>query len=281
MNKGSCLCGDITWQVDGEYTMHVNCHCSICRKVHGSAYVTFLATDATNLRWLSGQDRIREYASSAEARRPFCPRCGSKVPSIMGELALIPAGNIDGDIGRPLDSHIFVGSKAEWFDISDEAPQFDEYPPGYDSPTVPRPERPPATEGATGGSCACGALRWEFDAPAQRMGSCHCSRCRRARSAAFSTQIFMPAGQFRWLSGEDKLAGYKLPEARYFSTSFCRDCGSPAPRLLPDFGMAMVPAGCLDQDPGIRPQAHIFVGSKAPWLRITDELPQFEAMPPR
>jgi len=281
MNEGSCLCGDITWQIDGEYTMHVNCHCSICRKVHGSAYATFVATDANHLQWLTGQDKIRKYASSAEGNRPFCPRCGSKVPSLMGELALIPAGNLEGDIGRPLDSHIFVGSKAEWFDISDGAPQFEEYPPGYEAPSVPRAERPPASEGATGGSCACGQIAWEFDPPAGRMGNCHCSRCRRARSAVFSTQVFMPIGQFRWLSGQDGSSEYQVPGARFFATSFCNNCGSPATRTCHEFDMAMVPAGSLDQDPGIRPRAHIYVGSKASWFEITDDLPQFEEAPPR
>ena len=281
MNKGSCLCGDIAWEVRGEYSMHVNCHCSICRKVHGSAYATFVATDAANLHWLHGQDKVHIYESSSQGRRPFCPRCGSEVAATMRNLALVPAGNLDGDIPRPLDSHIFVASKAGWFEITDDAPQFDAYPPGYDAPVVERPERPPATPGATGGSCACGKVRWEFDGPGERMGYCHCSRCRKARSSAFSAQVFMPLDRFRWLSGEDALGEYKVAEARFFTASFCRACGSPAPRTLDDFNLAMVPAGCLDQDPGLRPQAHIYVASKAPWLEITDALPRFEESPPR
>lgn len=280
MNKGSCLCGDVTWEVDGDFTMMVNCHCSICRKTHGSAYGTFVATAVDDFRWTSGEDKLRYYRSSDKGKRPFCPRCGAEAATIMEGAAFMPAGNMDGEIGRPLDSHIFVGSKASWFDITDDVPQFEAYPPGYDFPTVPRPIREPETEGAVGGSCDCGKVAYEFDEPAEHMGYCHCSRCRRARSAPFAAQAFIPIDGFRWLRGEDNVDHYKLPDAKYFITSFCRDCGSPMPRAFEDFKMVMIPAGSLDQDPGCRPEGHIYVGSKAPWFRITDDLPQFEEMSP-
>jgi hypothetical protein len=280
MNTGTCLCGDIAWEVDGDFTMLVNCHCSICRKVHGSACATFVATPADAFRWTSGEDKISYYASSDKGKRPFCPRCGSEVASMMGDAAFMPAGNMDGHIDRPLDSHIFVDDKACWFDITDDAPQFDGYPPGYDMETVPRPERQPKTEGAVGGSCDCGKVTYEFDGPAYRMGCCHCSRCRKARSSAYSTQAFVPIDSFRWLSGEDNLDHYKVEDSKYFYTTFCRECSSPMPRAFEEFDVFMVPAGSFDQDPGVRPQAHIYVTSKATWHEITDGLPQFDEMPP-
>ena len=278
MNKGACLCGDISWEVDGDFTMLVNCHCSICRKIHGSAFATFVATAADNFRWTSGEDKIRRYKSSDKGERPFCPRCGSEVAAIIEGAAFMPAGNLDGEIARPLDSHIFVGSKACWFDITDDAMQFDGYPPDYDVPTTPRPAREAETAGAVGGSCDCGKVAYEFDGPPERMGYCHCSRCRRARSAAFAAQAFIPIDRFRWLRGADNVDDYKLPQARFFVTTFCRDCGSPMPKAFEDFNMVMIPAGSLDQDPGCRPEGHIYVASKAPWFEITDDLPQFEEM---
>jgi hypothetical protein len=280
MNYGTCLCGDIAWEVGGDFSFHVNCHCSICRKVHGSDYVTFVAASKDNFRWLSGEDKISSYASSEKGERPFCPRCGSSVAAIIDGNAFMPAGNIDGDIDRPLDSHIFVADKASWYEITDEAPRYEGYPPGHDAPETARPERHPQTEGAVGGSCDCGKVVYEFDGPAARMGYCHCSRCRKARSAAYSAQAFVPTENFRWLSGEDNLRHFKLPDSRYFITTFCIDCSSPMPRLYEEFGVYLVPAGSLDDDPGIRPEAHIYVGSNAPWHRITDDLPQFEEMPP-
>ena len=63
--------------------------------------------------------------------------------------------------------------------------------------------------------------------------------------------------------------------------AFCAGCGGAAPRLSPERGFAVVPAGALDTDPGIRPAAHIFVGSKASWFRITGDVPQFDELPPQ
>ena len=78
------------------------------------------------------------------------------------------------------------------------------------------------------------------------------------------------------------LASYKVPEARYFTTVFCRRCSSQMPRVSRERGIAIVPMGSLDDDPGIRAQRNIFVGSKAPWYDITDGLPQdVEAPPPQ
>jgi hypothetical protein len=71
-----------------------------------------------------------------------------------------------------------------------------------------------------------------------------------------------------------------VPDARYFTTVFCRRCGAKMPRLSPERGIAVVPMGSLDDDPGMRPQRHIYVGSKAPWHDITDDLPQDVEAPP-
>ena len=73
---------------------------------------------------------------------------------------------------------------------------------------------------------------------------------------------------------------FDLPGAEFFSTNFCEDCGSPMPVVAEAFGMVMIPAGALDQDPGLRPQAHIYVDSKANWVEIEDDFTQFAEMPP-
>jgi hypothetical protein len=279
MVQGHCLCGDISWELDGPLSMLVNCHCTMCRKAHGASFATFAAGPAAAFRWLGGEEKIVRYQSSAHGNRGFCGRCGSVVASVAGDLVFMPAGNLDGDLDRPLDSHIFVANKAVWHDISDDAPQFDGYPPGYDVPGIELEARTAATEGAVGGSCLCGAVRYEYDPPADRMVHCHCSRCRKSRSAAHSVQVFVPSERFRWLQGENNRTAYKVPGARYFAPSFCNDCGSVTPRVVAG-GPAIIPAGLLDDDPAIRPQLHIFVGSKAPWFSITDSLPRYDEMPP-
>lgn len=279
MNRGSCLCGDITWEIEGPLSMLVNCHCTMCRKAHGAGFATFAIAPARSFRWTGGEHKIAQYQSSAEGKRPFCPRCGSIVAAIAGDIAFMPAGNLANDVGRALDSHIFVAKKAPWHEISDGAPQYDAYPPGFDMPSIEFDERTAVTDGAVGGSCLCGAVAYEFDPPGDRMILCHCSRCRKSRSAVHSAQVFVDADRFRWLRGEDQLIRHKVPDAKYFAPSFCRTCGSVMPRVG-ESGPAIIPAGSLDQDPGIRPQLHIFTGSKATWFDITDSLPQFEEMPP-
>jgi len=281
MNEGSCLCGDIRWGIDGPVSMVVNCHCSMCRKAHGSAYGAFAVTAAGDFHWLSGEDRIASYRSSDEGQRGYCPRCGSVVPGVFGDMAFMPIGNMQERIDRPLDSHIFCASKAPWHDITDDAPQFDEYPPDYARPATDIGDRPPKTAGAVGGSCLCGTVSFEFDGPPDRMLNCHCSRCRRSRSAPYATQVFVGTDRFRWLGGTDSIAVFKVPDAKRFSPAFCTSCGSKVPRVYEESGMAVIPAGLLDQDPGLKPQANIFVTSGSPSFEISDDLPRYDTYPPR
>jgi len=276
MNNGYCLCGDMAWTVDGEFTMLVNCHCSICRKVHGAGYGAFVASPVDGFEWISGQEKVRVYQSSEAGQRPFCPRCGSGVPAVTGNLVVMPAGNLDGDINRELDSHIFVAHKACWFDAFDDAPQYDEFSPDYQGTPVQRQLRAPATAGAVGGSCSCGKVRYEFDGPADAMVHCHCLYCRRSRSAPFATNVFVARDHFRWVGGEANLAHFDYPVSTHWLASFCTDCSSPMPIHVNDSARVMIPAGAIDQDPGIRPGAHLHVASKAPWVEITDDLPQFD-----
>jgi hypothetical protein len=109
---------------------------------------------------------------------------------------------------------------------------------------------------------------------------CHCSRCRKARGAAHASNLFTAFDGVRFTRGTERLRSYKVPEARFYTQVFCDTCGSPMPRLDEERGIAFVPMGGLDTDPGARPMRHIYVASKAPWYDIADDLPQFAEMPP-
>jgi hypothetical protein len=261
--------------------MMTHCHCSRCRKTHGAAFATYTMSRGDDFRLARGREGIVRYPSSANFHRPFCGRCGSVVPD--GEpwrgLVAMPAGPLDDDPGaRPL-AHIFVASRAPWFEIRDALPRFDAYPPGVDAAVLPdRPPRDPAG-GVPRGSCLCGGVGFVVEGPPKWVWCCHCSRCRKARAAAHATNLVTTADGVRFTRGDPLLVSFRVPGARFFMQTFCRVCGSPMPRIDLERGIAVVPMGSLDDDPGIRPERHIFVGSKAPWYEIADGLPQHAEYP--
>jgi hypothetical protein len=132
MTGGACLCGDIRWEISSNPSTISSCHCSMCRKAHGAAFATYIGVADRDFRWRAGQSSIRTFESSPGEHRPFCPRCGSVVATLEADEGSIfmPAGNMSGDLGRPPSEHIFVASKAPWYEISDDLPQFGEGPPG-------------------------------------------------------------------------------------------------------------------------------------------------------
>jgi len=271
MRDAGCLCGAVRWTIDGPLEWMVHCHCSRCRKAHGSAFATWVVGPAAGLQ-LHGTEHRARWESPPGSGRCFCQCCGSVVPDDpSGRQAIVPAGNFTGDPGIRPAAHIFVASKAPWYEIHDGLPRFDAWPPGIDAPLLADRALldPP---GAPRGSCLCGEVAYVVTAPPQRSVHCHCSRCRRARSAAFGSMLFAPV---RYTRGEGLLSAYTLPESQRYSYSFCRQCGSGLPRPQPGGGISGIPMGSLDDDPGLRPQAHIFVGSKATWYAITDDLPQY------
>lgn len=277
MIAGSCLCGTVSWQIDGALDEMSNCHCSMCRKAHAAPFATYVNTERDNFRWLSGEDTITEYESSPSVIRKFCRNCGSVVPDeISKDRIAIPAGALDGDPGVRPTAHIFVSSKAPWHEISDDLPQFDAYPDPDDGPNVERPVHNQSKDGILRGSCLCGDVAYEVSTPIKVVHNCHCSRCRKARAAAHATNGFTAMDGVMFVRGENKLRTFKLPSARFFTQVFCMRCGSGMPRLDQERDIAIIPFGSLDDDPGRGADDHIFIGSKAPWYMITDKLPCFE-----
>jgi hypothetical protein len=255
-----------------------HCHCSRCRKTHGSAFATYVAGPADSVR-LHGSEHVVRWESSPGFFRCFCERCGSVVPGDPYQgLMFAPAGNFLADPGVRPAAHIFVASKAPWFDIHDGLPQFATYPAGVDAPVIE--DHPPLDPpGRPRGSCLCGAVSYVLDAEPTRARNCHCGRCRRARSAAYAANLFVPDTGLRLTRGEDAVETFKVPDAQFFTQAFCRVCGSAAPRVDHTRGIAVVPMGSLDDDPGMRPQEHIFVADKAPWYEIADDLPRYDTYP--
>lgn len=283
MVRGSCLCGGIGWEVEGALEWMGHCHCSMCRKQAGAAFVSF-AGGAARLRLLRGEDLVGRYASSAGGSRAFCTVCGALTPAAAADAAVVfvPAGCLDDDPGLRPQMHIFAASQAPWYQIPDDGlPRHDEFPPGFETPEVPAHPGPPPASGAgvLRGSCLCGDVAYEVGR-ARGLVFCHCSRCRKGRSAACAANVFAEAAPFRYTRGAERVRAFKVPAAERFTVAFCERCGGCLPRDPAGAPFVVVPGGSLDDDPGRLPAIHIFVGSKAPWYEIADRLERYEIYPP-
>ena len=147
--SGSCLCGDIRWECDPDPKLGMrHCHCSICRKTHGSAFATFLWVEDSDFRWLAGEEALVHYRATPNSvyERNFCPRCGSCGPIHVAGRVYMPAGCLDDAPGARPNCHIFASSehKPPWFPITDSLEQIDNFQP--DAPPLPLVELqvPPA-----------------------------------------------------------------------------------------------------------------------------------------
>jgi len=128
------------------------------------------------------------------------------------------------------------------------------------------------------GSCLCGSVKFEMEGEFKKFFFCHCSRCRKMSGSAHCANLFAPGAKLTWLSGEDKISFYRLEGTR-FARNFCSTCGSLLPIHVKASDIVVMPAGCLDTDVAITPQAHIFTDSKGNWDEVLNDIPCFEKMP--
>jgi hypothetical protein len=129
------------------------------------------------------------------------------------------------------------------------------------------------------GSCLCGAVRFRISHASGPFELCHCSRCRKASGSAFAAWIDIDPETFELLQGRELIQAYEAPlreKPPPYRRCFCKRCGSAVPDVLSGRPVSAIPAGTLDDDPGIRPDKHIYVELKAPWYRIEDSLPQMD-----
>jgi hypothetical protein len=131
------------------------------------------------------------------------------------------------------------------------------------------------------GSCLCGSISYEISGESMHFYHCHCRRCRKATGTGHASNIIMRPSSAAWTAGEQLLSYYKVSAAKRFATVFCSSCGSLMPRIAPDNSVAVIPAGTLDVDPGIKPDARIFQEFRSDWSCDSGDLPAHETYPPR
>lgn len=128
--SGGCLCGAVEYAVTDTFEYALNCHCSQCRRSTGSAFKPLAGIALSDLEVVQGNEAIMIYGQEDKAHDVHCGTCGSLLFSIVREgcYAHVLMGTLFDEPSVRPSMHIFVGSKAAWFDITDDLPQHETLP---------------------------------------------------------------------------------------------------------------------------------------------------------
>ena len=129
------------------------------------------------------------------------------------------------------------------------------------------------------GSCICGSVKYEITGEFRAFNHCHCARCRKASGTGHASNVILSPDAAEWTAGEELIGRYKVPDAERFATVFCKNCGSPLPRVALERNLAVIPAGSLDSSPDIQPTARIFYASKTAWSCDAGSIPTWDEYP--
>lgn len=130
-NEGSCLCGKVKYEVEGEFESFFLCHCKFCQKDTGSAHAANLFSTTSKLSWLSGEEFVKTFnLPNTRHVKSFCVICGSSTPSVQsaGTLLVVPAGSLDVPVKLRPKAHLFMASKADWDEDLERLKKFDGLP---------------------------------------------------------------------------------------------------------------------------------------------------------
>jgi hypothetical protein len=134
IHRGSCLCGNVRYELNAELGEFGFCHCRSCRKASGTAHAANAPIDRSDFHLLGGEDTLREYESSPGKFRAFCSRCGSPIFAYLAvsrDILRVRLGSLDTPFGKQPRAHTFVSDKASWDPIADGLPQFPEWAPKF------------------------------------------------------------------------------------------------------------------------------------------------------
>jgi hypothetical protein len=124
--SGSCLCGAVSFTATLPSLGCVHCHCTMCQRNHGAAFVTWFAVPPASLQIDSGAEDVVRWSSSTDGTRSFCRRCGSSLfceNTQHPERVDIPLAVMNGSIDRAPQLHVFYDSHAPWAKLSDTLPR--------------------------------------------------------------------------------------------------------------------------------------------------------------
>ncbi len=128
------------------------------------------------------------------------------------------------------------------------------------------------------GSCLCGKVKYEIDGKFESFFLCHCTFCQKDTGSSHAANLFSTILKLKWLSGKSFIKTFNLPNSKHVK-SFCSKCGAAVPSIQNEGRLIVVPAGSLDTSVEMKPNAHLFVASKAKWDESLEELQTFEGLP--
>ena len=128
---GSCLCGDVTYEIKNDFKQFHFCHCAQCQKISGSAHVANLFAKPDAITWKTGEDKVKRYDLPGRLlSKAFCKNCGCSVPflSRSGKFLIVPAGSLDGTPNIDPQDIIFWHERATWYEAGVDSKRFDGFP---------------------------------------------------------------------------------------------------------------------------------------------------------
>jgi hypothetical protein len=275
--QGRCLCGAVSFEIQGSSSAPSLCHCSQCRRLHGApgAYTT---APASAYR-ISGEESLNWYPTSARGEQGFCQVCGSKLfwRRFGGEDMSAGMGSLDAPTGLTLATHIFARSQGDYYAIGhDGLPRFAAFsdnaqPIGEEAPPQAGPRK---TEHS--GRCECGAVTYRVRGNLRDVVVCHCGQCQRNHSYAPGYSAARKAELT--VEGADNIAWYRSSEQA--RRGFCRTCGSSLFWETEGKDTVSITAGSLDAPTGLKTVLHIMTADKHDYYTIADGVPQVEGRSP-
>lgn len=130
IREGGCQCGAIRYRAEGEPIMAAICHCSMCRRAHAAPAVAWVMYQQAQVTFL--KERPAEYASSADARRGFCTRCGTQLcftATFLPGLIDLTIGSLDAPEALAPTLHFWESQRLPWLQVADGLPRYPEFPP--------------------------------------------------------------------------------------------------------------------------------------------------------
>ena len=129
--RGSCLCGDIVYEVDSFAGPIGHCHCATCRKAHAAAYASTARVDRASFRWLQGQELLSSFESTPGKLRHFCRRCGSHLVGewIAQPQVIVRVATLDEDPHLRPVANIWTSHDVQWLHNDAHVPSFEQAPP--------------------------------------------------------------------------------------------------------------------------------------------------------